>query len=1031
MSGISSGIGLISGINTSQLIDQLMALEARPITSLQNRSQRLDAQRTAYLAISAQILAIQNAVTNFGKLSFFRKFNAVSSNENVLSAVAGESAAIGTTTFRVHSLVSNHVVATRGFADADRTPVGVGTISVEVGHGRVNQSTELNALNGGRGVRRGVITIADRSGASADIDLSRAFTVQDVINAINSNTDINVHASVTGVASNGASGDRIVIEDLAGGTGNLIVADKLDGFAAADLGIAANVAGDRIDGADIYSISASTLLQSLNDGNGVDRLRQGANGDDIHFSTSFGDFGVSLTDVLRTSTDLRALNGGNGIRLGVIRITDRSGASAEIDLSDAKTAQDVITAINGAGLAVSATTVNSYIQIADTSNATGESAKNLKVEDVSGFAAADLGIAADIDQASIRGRDLYRVATVGDLVRAINYAPGNASLVEASISEDGNGITLRALGFDNAVTVTEGGDSDGTVSQTVKDLGLLNVTFSTNEPYTSRPLIGGLNSVLLSSLRGGQGVTAGVISITDASGQAAEIDLSSARTLQDVIDLINADPTISVTAGLNAAQNGISLRDSGGVGGTVEIHDISGNLASDLGFAGSFELAADGAINGGNLQLQYVSRQTRLTDLNGGRGVNLGTLRITDARGGVYQTSLASNLTNVGQVIDKINESTPNTIEARINDTGDGIIIIDRSEGPGRLTIEDRDGSTTATDLRLAGSAATGANSIDGSYETKIIVGASDTLKSIADKLNTAKAGFSASIVNDGGSANPFGLTVTSTVSGRRGELVIDSGEIDLGLATLTRAQDAVISVGQGESGSGKLITSSTNTLSDVIPGVTVNLLSAAPESVTVNTTQDVDSIVEAIQTFVSAYNDAQKSIDDATHYNSDTQDRGPLLGDSTVALIRSRLQRAVSRSFEGVDSRASRLFSIGLRIGANNQLQFDEDRFRTTYEQSPEAVETLFTFAETGFGATLKQTLDDLTRGTDGFIAHKSDLIGDQQQAITDRIDSLNILLAAKRKRLEAQFAGLETALAGLQDQQNSLSELAALAAQ
>jgi len=1029
MSGISSGVGLISGINSSQLIDQLMAIEARPVTALQNRSKTLDTQRTTFMALSGKILAIQNAIADFGKLSFFRKFNASSSNESIINAVAGQDAAVGTTTFRVHSLVSNHAVASRGFADADRTPVGVGTVSIEIGNGKVNKSTELSDLNGGRGVRRGVVTITDRSGASAEIDLSRAFTVDDVLTAINTNTKIDVRASVTGVASNGASGDRIVLDDLSGGTGNLIVADTGGGLTAADLGIAANVAGDRIDGADVFSISTSTLLKSLNDGNGVDRLAQTAAGDDLHFTTSFGEFGVSLSDLLRTSTDLRALNSGNGVRLGVIRITDRSGKSANVDLTAAKTAQDVLTAINAAGIGITATIVNSYIQISDNSGAAAATAKNLKVEDVSGFAAADLGIAADTDKTSIRGKDVYRVANVGDLVRAINYAPGNASLVQASISADGNGITLQALGFDNSVTVTAGGDAAGNISQSAKDLGLLNATFSTNASFTTRPLIGGLNTVLLNSLRGGLGATAGVISLSDASGRSAEIDLSSAHTLQDVVDLINSDQAVSLKASINEAGNGITLRDDSATAGAVEIHDISGTLAADLGIAGTFDLAADGSVNSGNLQVQYISRQTNLADLNGGRGVNLGTIRITDSNGAVRQVSLAKNLKTVGQVIDAINQAAPDTIEARINDTGDGIVVVDTSAGTKQLTIEDRDGGTAASDLRLAGTAALGKNAIDGSFEVKISLGAGDTLKDLVAKLNAAKAGFSASVVNDGGGVNPYSMTITSNVSGRRGELVIDTGGIDLGIATLTRPQDAVISVGQGGSGAGKLITSSTNTLNDVIHGVTINLLSAAPEDVTVTTKQDVDSIVEAIKTFVGGYNDAQKAIDDATSYNQDTQERGPLMGDATVSLVRSRLQRTVTRSIEGADDRVSRPIEIGLRIGANNQLQFDENRFRQTYEQTPDAVEQFFTLAKTGFGTTLKQSLEDLTRNADGVISRKDNLITDQQKVINDRIDSLNIQLAAKRKRLEAQFAGLETALSNLQGQQNALTELATLA--
>ncbi|MGB9624777.1 MAG: flagellar cap protein FliD N-terminal domain-containing protein, partial [Phycisphaerae bacterium] len=61
MSGISTGVGLISGINTSQLIQQLMAIESRPVQLLQQRVQDATAQRTAYMALSALLVAIKGA----------------------------------------------------------------------------------------------------------------------------------------------------------------------------------------------------------------------------------------------------------------------------------------------------------------------------------------------------------------------------------------------------------------------------------------------------------------------------------------------------------------------------------------------------------------------------------------------------------------------------------------------------------------------------------------------------------------------------------------------------------------------------------------------------------------------------------------------------------------------------------------------------------------------------------------------------------------------------------------------------------
>jgi len=1036
MSGISTGVGLISGINTAQLIDQLMAIEQRPVNDLQARVKVLDTQRTMFLELSAKLLAVRNAVTGFSKLNFFQRFSAASTDESVLSAVASEDAAAGSTTLRVHSLVTNHAVISRGFADADRSTVGVGTLSVEVGQGRVNPSTDLDSLNGGEGVRRGVITITDRSGASADIDLTQAFTIDDVLNAINAAAEINVHASVTGLASNGATGDRIVIEDRSGGTGNLIVADRIGRSTAADLGIVANVAAARVDGADILGNSLSTSLSALNDGNGVDRFAQGAQGDDLSFTTSYGNFGVSLTDVLRLSTDLRAVNGGNGVRLGVIRITDRTGATADVDLTSAKTVQDVRDAINAAGLKVSATTVNSRFLVTDTSDTTGPNAKKLKIEDVTGFAAADLGIAQEVGGDSINGRDIYRMATLGDLIRAINFAPGNNSLVEVALSEDGNGITLRALGFDNQVTVTAGQDSSGNVSGAAGDLGLLNATFNTNEPFQSRRLLAGLDTVLLKSLHGGSGVQGGVVSFTDRLNQTATIDFTTAQTLQDVVDQINADSTTALVASINEAGNGIVIRDAprdqGGSGergnSPLTITDVSGTLAADLGIAGTFDPAAGNAVEGGNLQLQYVSRQTSLSDFNFGRGITFGTLRITDSQGAAHVVTLDKSLKSVGQVIDEINRVMPGTIEARVNDTGDGILITDTTGGLLPLTIADENGGQTATDLHLAGTAKPGRNFIDGTLETRIDVGPADSLNDIVKKLNNAGAGFTAAVVNDGGGVNPFSLTLTSAVSGRRGELVIDSHGLGLGLDTLTHAQDAVVSVGTSGAGTPFLIRSSTNKLDGVVHGVSINLLSAKDADVTLTVNQDVDSVVEAIQGFVDKYNDVQTTIAADTSFNQDTLQRGPLLGDSTVDLIRGRMQRVISQPFQGVSANVARLFSIGLRLGADSRLEFDEDKFRKAYEQSPRQVEELFSKDKTGFGAVLQDSLDELTRNFDGVIARKDDLLGDQQKVLNDRIDALTVLLAAKRNRLEAQFAGLELTLASLQGQQNALGTLSQL---
>jgi len=406
-------------------------------------------------------------------------------------------------------------------------------------------------------------------------------------------------------------------------------------------------------------LGLDTPLSLLNDGNGVGRLSRG---NDLVFETSFGSFNVRLSDILDPKTDLRQLNNGRGVRLGTIRITDRAGKSVDIDLAALTdqgrvTAQDVRETIveqaEAAGVSVSVTMVNSSFLVTDTSTPADKDAK-LIIEDVDGFAAADLGIAVEDEDGGFVGRAVFRINTLGDVMRAINYAEGNDAQVQASISADGNGLELNAFGLGNQVTVSAGMTDDGVLSTAARDLGIESATFSTDGGFATRRLVAGLNTVLLQTLRGGSGVTNGTISLTDAAGQSVDVDLSEAQTLQDVIDQINGQNATGIRARINAAGNGLELFDESGGSGAIEIRDASGTSAQDLGIAGVFQISEGSGVNGGNLQRQYVTRNTALSSLNAGRGVSLGTIRITDSNENVFVVNLAPNLRTVGQVIDAI-----------------------------------------------------------------------------------------------------------------------------------------------------------------------------------------------------------------------------------------------------------------------------------------------------------------------------------------------------------------------------------------
>jgi flagellar hook-associated protein 2 len=333
MTGITSGVGLVSGLPTAELIDSIIAGASRPRDLLSERLTSLQSQRSGLLELNARLLALKGTAASFSDVGFFNQFAAQSSNEDVLTATTTDRALPGVVDLTVKSLVTSHQLISGGFADADATPVGTGELTIEFAEGRVNRPTRLGDLNGGAGVRRGTIRITDRAGASADIDLTAVVDVAEVVDLINSNSAINVAARV--------SGNGLVIEDLTGEAGQLQVADLNGGFAAARLGNSP-IGRRRPDRrTDLVRLDEGTLLSALNDGNGIRRMGSGLE-DFTIASAGGGSFGVALSvSTLQDNFDLDLLNSGNGVRLGVVRITNRLGQTGTVDLSSAETVGDV------------------------------------------------------------------------------------------------------------------------------------------------------------------------------------------------------------------------------------------------------------------------------------------------------------------------------------------------------------------------------------------------------------------------------------------------------------------------------------------------------------------------------------------------------------------------------------------------------------------------------------------------------------------------------------------------------------------
>jgi len=778
-----------------------------------------------------------------------------------------------------------------------------------------------------------------------------------------------------------------------------------------------------------------------------------------------GTLTISSGGGLAQPTLLAALNGDQGVQLGSIQITDAAGHTANIDLSNAYTVNDVLNAINSNGVAdVTASTAGGHLVLSDTSGGSG----SLAVTNLNGDqTATDLGINQTASNGTITGQAVYQAtastalsqindgngiytigsapalaitlsngstlnvglsgaATVGNVLNDINNATGNNGKLVASLVNGGIQLTDNSGGGGTLSVSGENGASD------VQALGL-NVAASGNT-ISGQPLLAGINSVLLRNLNGGQGITqTGQIQLQDRTGQTATIDLTGAESLDQVINAINNATTtggqkLHLSAQVDSSGTGIAVSDtSGSTANNLVIQDVgSGTLASQLGIATN---SATSSVDSGNLNLQYVNEGTSLsTYAPGGGAVPQGTFTITDSANHRATISITSATKTIGDVIHLINSAAGINVHAQLNSTGDGFSLIDNAGGSGNLSVTESDGNNTAADLRIAGTGTangSGQSEINSRQATIINITSSDTLDTLVNKIGQSGT-VSASVINNGSPYEPYNLALTATTPGQAGQFFISESGVNLGLQTATPAQNALLKVGSGSNAT--IQSSNTNTFNNALPGLNVQLQSVGQSPDTATVGQDSTSITTAIQGFVSNYNNFISQAQTLTAFNATTVTAAPLQGSPTVMRAESQLNSLITQPFNSSGSPVQTLVDLGITVNADGSLALNQNQLQTTLQNDPQSVASFFTTASTGFAASAQSTLTSITDPNSGSFTLASNTLQDSINSYQTRITQLNQILANQEQTLTQTFANLETFISQMQTQSNLISQLAPL---
>ncbi|MHB8945508.1 MAG: flagellar filament capping protein FliD [Bacillota bacterium] len=236
-----------------------------------------------------------------------------------------------------------------------------------------------------------------------------------------------------------------------------------------------------------------------------------------------------------------------------------------------------------------------------------------------------------------------------------------------------------------------------------------------------------------------------------------------------------------------------------------------------------------------------------------------------------------------------------------------------------------------------------------------ITIATTDTLNSIRDKINaTAGIGVQASVVQV--DATNYQLVLTKSTSGATEIAFVDNnaaltnlGILSGGVAnTIQAAQDAQFSI------NGISVSRSTNTVSDVVPGLTINLKKAgtalSPLAVNLEVKNDSEKAVSAVQAYVDQYNSLMDFIADKAGYDSDKKVGGVLFGDAGVNLLQSSLRQSATASVPGLPATLNNLAQVGVTTGAYGspdgkagKLTFDAQKLRDMLDSNRDGVAQLF----------------------------------------------------------------------------------------
>ena len=307
-----------------------------------------------------------------------------------------------------------------------------------------------------------------------------------------------------------------------------------------------------------------------------------------------------------------------------------------------------------------------------------------------------------------------------------------------------------------------------------------------------------------------------------------------------------------------------------------------------------------------------------------------------------------------------------------------------------------------------------------------------NTLAGVRDAINNANAGVNASILKNGDNyqlllvSEETGLSKSMSISVTGDSVGGDTDNDGLSKLAFNSSGSQLTQYAAGANANfsinGLAVSSASNTVTDVIDGVTLNLLSATSSAITIDVKTDTDTIVADVQAFVDKYNAYASLFKDLTKYDATTGTAGVLQGDSTARSVMSQIRSELGKSVTGLSGSYTSLADVGISIDKSGVMTFTQSTFKTAFAAAPTEVTGVFASttvsgtAVEGVAEKLETLMEGFLVSTTGIFDSRISSLTTQLTAITDDRADLARRMQSLEDRYFAQLNAMDSLLAEIE---------------